>query len=546
MADDTQLTQKLPEGFVVRTKDGKLKIVRSGKLESLSFSSSQPLLEKKVVMERLEFEHVRPAPMQPQPQASPAPPPPPAPSPQSIDPLPVQEEVKPAPIPSRPFSPPIKKDLPPPSVMQPLKPVSSTNKAAYFVEAEDEEEIAKHREILSDITKESPVFDVDTVIESIIQKNGVHFSDDVMKKRFLNVVRSRLIEMRNSIELQEVLERSSKIGGMGLESGLIRRLMVDIEEEAQNVTSKGQLEKLQKVFRKSASVQDKKIPYAPKIPMTPPRTTIPPAPERQVEPEEPTKPYTPHVVLARKEEPQESKQENAQIVQEPPQEEQTPIPSEVAEDTLPIEKTVEEIPIPVTPVPEMPIIKQEEPEPQVEKPIAPQVEPPSISIPITTVPKAEPIESEDTPVEERPVQKFVRPVFDLRAQARGEVYSKRPRVTDIIEAPAKSKMLGPIDELADLSLEDFRRYGSSIEDAKNKILEKINLLEEESYAKRFAGIKAWRRSPVFQTYLAMGRLSIETAKSIKEIIASYTDQQKDVLSNEEFETVADLNSLLRY
>ncbi|MFC1687164.1 hypothetical protein ACFL0L_01120 [Patescibacteria group bacterium] len=532
MADDTQLTQKLPEGFVVRTKSGKLMIVRSGKLESLT-PSAQSLPEKKMTTEKPKFEHVQPASMQTQPQIPPSPPPPPAPEPQAppppiITPPMPEEEVTPTPtppVPPQPVSPPIKKDLPPSNVMQPLKPVSPTGKAAYFIEAEDEEDIAKHREKLFDLTEETPTIDINEIIESIIQKNGVQFSDDIMKNRFFNVVRSRLIEMRNSIELQEALERSSKIGGMGLESGLIRRLMIDIEEEAQNIASKGQLEKLQKKFKKSEVVQGERKPYAPKIPMTPPQTTIPPAPERQAEPEEPEKPYTPHVILARKEEPKE-----------PPKEEQIPVPPKVVKETLPIERMAEEAPMPVSPPPEIPVKKQEEPKPPIEKPAVPRIEPPSVSIPVTTVPKAEPMEQVEKPIEDKPAPKFIRPEID----------SKRPRVTDIVETPAKAKILGPIDELADMSLEDFRRYGSSVEDAKNKILEKINLLEEESYAKRFAGIKAWRRSPVFQTYLAMGRLGIETAKPIKDVIASYTEQQKEVLSNEEFETIADLNSLLRY
>ena len=50
-------------------------------------------------------------------------------------------------------------------------------------------------------------------------------------------------------------------------------------------------------------------------------------------------------------------------------------------------------------------------------------------------------------------------------------------------------------------------YAGNNEDAKNKIVEKIELLEEESYAQRSAGIKAWRRSPLFQLYFNSLNLS---------------------------------------
>ncbi|MCK4554441.1 hypothetical protein KAU19_05810, partial [Candidatus Parcubacteria bacterium] len=63
-------------------------------------------------------------------------------------------------------------------------------------------------------------------------------------------------------------------------------------------------------------------------------------------------------------------------------------------------------------------------------------------------------------------------------------------------AEFRPKVMGPIDELKYMDLISFRRLDQNLVKIVEKIKEKINLLEEEDYAKRLKGIKAWRTSPV--------------------------------------------------
>ena len=129
---------------------------------------------------------------------------------------------------------------------------------------------------------------------------------------------------------------------------------------------------------------------------------------------------------------------------------------------------------------------------------------------------------------------------------------KRPRtepdnkvkMEDVKFAP---RVMGPIDELRYLNLVNFRRLNSKQGNAIEKIKEKINLLEEEeSYAKRLEGIKAWRSCPVSKLYLDMGHNGISANKPIDVIIEERKKTGKDYLTVSEFEAILDLNKSLRF
>lgn len=108
------------------------------------------------------------------------------------------------------------------------------------------------------------------------------------------------------------------------------------------------------------------------------------------------------------------------------------------------------------------------------------------------------------------------------------------------------RVMGPIDELRYLDLINFRRLSSEVGKAIEKIKEKINLLEEESYAKRLEGIKAWRSCPVSKLYLDIGQFSISANKPINVIIEERKKRHKEYLTSEEFEAIVDLNKSLRF
>jgi len=105
------------------------------------------------------------------------------------------------------------------------------------------------------------------------------------------------------------------------------------------------------------------------------------------------------------------------------------------------------------------------------------------------------------------------------------------------------KLTGPIEELEEMSLIDFRRLDSDPDIAIKKIIEKIKYLEDDGYDKRLAGIKAWRKSPLNLRYLRIGQESISAKQGINAIIDS---KGEDNLTFKEFKSIMSLNKNLRF
>jgi FtsZ-binding cell division protein ZapB len=104
-----------------------------------------------------------------------------------------------------------------------------------------------------------------------------------------------------------------------------------------------------------------------------------------------------------------------------------------------------------------------------------------------------------------------------------------------------TRLQGPIEELANLDLINFRRLGGSPEVIIGKIQNKIKLLEQESFTRRQQGVNAWRQSPVYEMYVKIGRESLTGGKPMAEIL----QVQKGGLTNEEFNAILELNRQLR-
>jgi len=133
----------------------------------------------------------------------------------------------------------------------------------------------------------------------------------------------------------------------------------------------------------------------------------------------------------------------------------------------------------------------------------------------------------------------------------GQTFDLKPKITDVQDASApgtskKHVLTGPVEELKAMSLKSFRFLGSNAVESKNKIIEKINLLEQDSYTKKVAGIKAWRESPVNQLYLNIGSESMAASKDIAVLINEKRISGEDALSLEEFTAISDLNKSLRF
>lgn len=134
-----------------------------------------------------------------------------------------------------------------------------------------------------------------------------------------------------------------------------------------------------------------------------------------------------------------------------------------------------------------------------------------------------------------------------------DIINKKPKpeikdyrlIRDVYKKPVPNtldkRLMGPIEELTNIGLNDFRKLGTSPKQALDKIKNKIELLTDESYEKKSAGVKAWRSSPVYQNYLSLGNESIKENKSIEDII-----KNSGTLTKEEFDAIGDLSEQLSY
>ncbi len=119
----------------------------------------------------------------------------------------------------------------------------------------------------------------------------------------------------------------------------------------------------------------------------------------------------------------------------------------------------------------------------------------------------------------------------------------KKRVEDVKYVP---KLTGPVDELKEMDIVNFRRLNPDAKTATNKIIEKIKFLEDDSYEKRLAGIRAWRKSPANKLYLSIGQDSIESRKGVDAVIEERQANKEDYLTPQEFTAIMDLNKIIRF
>ncbi len=143
--------------------------------------------------------------------------------------------------------------------------------------------------------------------------------------------------------------------------------------------------------------------------------------------------------------------------------------------------------------------------------------------------------------------KLISPINIRRPQARETGQSTgqtgKVKMEDVKYVP---KLMGPIDELGEMDLVNFRRLSQDPATAAAKIKEKLKNLEDEGYSQKLSGIKAWRQSPVNKLYLTIGQESMNHKKPVNIIIEDKKTANQDYLTDQEFTAIMDLNKSLRF
>jgi hypothetical protein len=119
----------------------------------------------------------------------------------------------------------------------------------------------------------------------------------------------------------------------------------------------------------------------------------------------------------------------------------------------------------------------------------------------------------------------------------------RPKVQDI---RFERKLAGPLEELRQLTLVDFRRLSKDPVQAATKIHDLVNLLSDQGYDRKIAAIQAWRESPVSQQYVHLSQEALLNGKSIHDLLKEHHNKGEETFSEDELRVVIDLNTTLRF
>ncbi|MFA6098880.1 MAG: hypothetical protein WCV50_03845 [Patescibacteria group bacterium] len=396
-----------------------------------------------------------------------------------------------------------------PVVLEPLRPVSSSPKASSFLDPEDEKEIEDHKKELKKIIGDSTVqqapiaqmVTIDSIVEEAKKKADFDFSSDpIMEKRFAKIVESRLRDIRDSIETKEVLLRPRKIGGLALSPEAVGSVIALVEAKYNLLDKAGLTGETEKKGEESGNLPsvfaDKDMPLYASAP--PPFVPRPGEKRPDLEP----------IVDFGKEE----------------------APDKLAEQ---IKKELENLH--KTPAVQPP----QKPEAMAEKSAVPAVTPAVKAEAPVVLPEPPRKIISSQPSAEQSI--LTQKLYQKPAAAMARMQRPEPDRPQMIDIRQPQKVLGPIEEMEEIDLKEFRRLGSSPQESADKVFEKINLLEEDSWELKTEGIEAWKRSPVFSAYVKIGQESMKSNISVDEIIRKYQSQNQSTLLYEEFLAINELN-----
>ncbi|MCX7779172.1 MAG: hypothetical protein N2259_02960 [Patescibacteria group bacterium] len=356
----------------------------------------------------------------------------------------------------------------------------------------DELELAKAVEEVKTVPK--PELEIkgyglnpDEIIKEVKEKTGLSFMEEILEKRFTNICLNFLKEIRKDFETEEILTRPEKIGGLGLVPEKAKEIMNLLKEFKVKFYGPREATSLAQTMEKKPGLAEGFL--------------------------------TPAEII------------KGSIVEEIPLEEPKPESEKVKELIPPsIAKLMD------TPEPDQETKIDEKLKQKFNGgTIVPSF--PELETPIQPVATREESEIKKEKFEEMPLTETVEEV---------PIQIKRPLSEEKIVEDVSSypKALGPVEEIKEMTLMDLKRWGG--QQTCQIILNKINLLAEESLTKKAEAIQAWQKSPLYHLYLEIGEEALSKKKSVEEVIEERLAQGRETMSLADFERIAELNRKLRF
>lgn len=117
----------------------------------------------------------------------------------------------------------------------------------------------------------------------------------------------------------------------------------------------------------------------------------------------------------------------------------------------------------------------------------------------------------------------------------------RPMV-DGIRPPSRLTSLE--DEMARITLAEFRRIAKTPEESMERLWQKLETLKQDSYERWSEGAQAWRQSPLQQQYLQLVTESFTSGRPVAEVAQSRHEQDPNQPTSEEIGAILLLNNRL--
>ncbi len=346
--------------------------------------------------------------------------------------------------------------------------------------AQDEEEIKSIRNTLPQPPKITTALEgaVLAAWEAIQDKPR----DEYLQNRIKNVISSRLRDVRNSQELLSLLQRDTKVGGVGLNREQAQAI-ADVIEKAYSDFHQTIKNEEKSKLEKQLAEQKRKIEE-----------------RRKREAEEHAKWYQEKIKAKQTQEAEQKQLAEALKVGFAKQ--MTPSNPIMEANTAVEKKQYGDL----VRVPESAKVKSLRKEPGVAAAVA------------------------------------QKPIKVSKASIKMEVTPKT-MVDGVSSAPKLSGLSG---ELAGVTLAQFRRMGAKPEDAIKKVLDKLETLQQDSFENKVSGIRAWQESPLMKMYLGLVMESFKNKKPLVEIAEEKRKAGEDTLTRDEIEALITLNNQLHF
>lgn len=398
------------------------------------------------------------------------------------------------------------------------------------VKNDEEKKLKKEVQQFEDVSKRQINTEVVGYIEQqaqdILKKNNISLADEGKQRHLLSLLVTSLRGVRNSFDTKQMLSRSVKDGGFGLDEKQVSLIMAEVDKVAQDVPQKQKM--MKKIISQSKGADNQVVAKDKQS-----KTGI-----QKLRSSYEQESYSIHDTLKQKSNASESnKAENTSPItlQEKRKQDQGTV------DTKSNKQNIKEGD--KTKADELHKAKPSKVVPQGKQVIQKsQIGRKKANLQTQTVhlkPPANPVlvkEKADgtSMVDVVHPQKARAGYSGVQAQGASTVDTR------------SQKLVGPIDELALMNLVDFRRISESLEQRMDKLLEKIQLLEERSYIDRIKGIQAWQASEVYSLYVEMGYTSLVEGKTLQEIISEREDSGQPALTEKEFFAISNLNKQLNF